>query len=360
MKTTMLRKPIALALAVLMLMTAFPLLRLSAAAEASWPWLSNSHYCEYVSPGKTTVYLDSSLSTPGASGRAYNAYIAKGDVLKIYEITSDYTYLAYPTSKGEKTGYVRTATIFGVSNPREQVTSQGKVTTYKTPSTGNKSGYVASGDTVFALGSVNGFTVVMYTAVSVSRAYKVAFVQSSDYDSLIANNSPASSRVGSSSQFQVAIRMKSIGRGNLSVDDNTVLALGRTFVGTRSNEQCKGYARNVFYLCFGINVGSTKDNNYELNSVAGVSHVGTVTDMTEQNVRSLFSNARSGDFVQMKRTHGGPHSMIIYYVNNDGIGVFEANVDRKNTISGNYYTWEALCEKNAAMSVYTATDYTLK
>lgn len=364
MKDTTLKRVLSLVLALVLTLSAFPILGLPASADVSWPWLSASNYCEYVSPGKTTVYLDSGLTTPGASGRAYNAYIAGGDTLKIYEITGSYTYLSYPTSKGSKTGYVKTSSIFGVSAPNEQVTSRGKATTYKTPSTSSRSGYVASGDKVYKLGSTkSGYTLVMYTAASGSRAYKVAFVKASDYDNIIIGSSGsgyvAPSNSGSSSQLDVGMRLRSITRGNLRLNDGTDLEVGHTFSGTNAKEQCKGYARNLFKMCFGVNVGSTRDNNYTLNSVNGVSLVGTVTDMNEQNVSSLFKSARTGDFVQMRRSHGGPHSMILFSADDGGVYVFEANTDGRNTIMYNHYTWADLCQKNSAMSVYTASNYTL-
>ena len=364
MKSITWKRSVCFALALVLLLAAVPVFGLSASAAASWPWLSSSAYCEYVSPGKISVYRDSGLTTRGASNRSYNAYIDGGDVLKIYEITGSYTYLSYPTSSGSKTGYVKTSSLFGVSTPSEKVTSRGKVTTYKTTS-GSQSGYVASGDEVYKLGSAgNGsYTLVMYTAKSGSRAYKAAFVKTSDYNNTIVGNggstnaAPASS--GGSSRLEVALRLRNISWGRLKLNDYTDLQVGHTFVGTNSSEQCKGYARNLFKMCFGINVGSTQGNNYMLNLVNGVSLVGTVTDMNEQNVRALFRKAHIGDFVQMRRTHGGPHSMILYNCTEDGINVLEANTDGKNTISNSFYSWSDLCAKNNAMSVYTATNYTL-
>ena len=365
MKSITWKRSVCFTLALVLLLAAVPVFGLSASAAASWPWLSSSAYCEYVSPGKISVYRDSGLTTRGASNRSYNAYIDGGDVLKIYEITGSYTYLSYPTSSGSKTGYVKTSSLFGVSAPSEKVTSRGKVTTYKTTS-GSQSGYVANGDEVYKLGSAgNGsYTLVMYTAKSGSRAYKAAFVKSSDYGTITGGSAAAPSNgssgtSGGSRQFDVAMRLKSIAKGNLKLNSSTNMTVNQKFTGTNANEECKGYARNVFRMCFGINVGSTQGNNYMLNLVNGVSLVGSVTSMNEQNIRSLFAQARSGDFVQMRRTKGTPHSMIVFSTDTNGIYVYEANTDGNNTVKFNYYTWADLCNKNNAMSVYTATNYTL-
>lgn len=364
MKIKEMQRVAALILVLALTAAAFPIFQLSAGAEAAWPYLSESSYCEYVSPGKTGVFLDDALSTPGSSGKAYNAKITAGDLLKIYEITGSYTYLAYPTSSGYRVGYVSTSTIFGVSAPKEQVTSSAKVTTYKKASSSNQSGYVAAGDTVYRLGSAgNGYCLVMYTAASGSRAYKVAFIRESEYGSIAgASSAPvssASSRSGGSSKFDVVMELRRIVRGKRTLNGSTELRPDHTFVGTRANEQCKGYAKNLFLMCFGINVGSTKDNNYELNSVDGVSLVGTVNPTSEQNVRDLFANVRPGDFVQMRRNSGKPHSMIVYYTIEGGIEVLEANTDSRNTIHTASYTWEQLADYNSAISLYTATNYTL-
>lgn len=346
-------------LAVVLLVSALPL---EVFADASFPSLSASHYCEMIACTRINVYNDYSLTTRGTTSpsKTYNAYIDAGDKIQILEATPSYLIVTYPTSSGARTGIIRTSDLFGCSAPSEYISSsQASVTTYTYDSTSNRSGSIDAGDEVYRLSSTgNGFVLVIYTARSGSRAYKAAFVTRSDFDRMKGGNSSNSS--GGSSQSDVTERMKAIAYGNLTLDGNTDLALGHTFVGTRSGEQCKGYAKNVFYLCFGITVGSTESNNYKLSFVNGVSLVGTVTDMSEQNIKALFANARPGDFVQMRRNHGGPHSMIVYAVLADGIKVFEANTDGQNTISGSSYTWADLCERNVAMSVYTATNYALK
>lgn len=363
MKNITLKRTLALVMALVLTLTAIPALSPSASAASNWPSLSQSGYCEYVVPGKADVYRDAALTTRGASNKSYNAYIDAGDLVKIYEITNSYTYLSYPTSSGSKTGYVKTSSLFGVSAPKEQITSRGKATTYNTLSESSRSGYVATNDTVYKLGKATGgnYILVMYTAKSGSRAYKVAFVKTSDYDTIIAGNSNTTPASGSTTD-EVCWRLLQITSGKLKYNSSTDLQTGHTFVGTRASEQCKGYAKNVFYLCFGITPGSTqkKPNNYKLNSTSGMSCVGSVTGMSADTVKNLFMNAKPGDFVQMRRTHGGSHSAIIYKVSSDGVTFFEANTDGRNTITKATYTWDQLCEKNAAMSVYTATDYTLR
>lgn len=162
------------------------------------------------------------------------------------------------------------------------------------------------------------------------------------------------------SQSAVQQTLNAIANGSKSIDSSTVMAVGRTFTGTRSGEQCKGYAKNVFIILWGVNPGSTqaKPNNYLLSNPSSVKKVGSVTNITTSNISSLFSGARVGDFVQMRRSHGGSHSAIVYAISSSGVTFLEANTDGKNTIMKNTYTWSSLCTKNAAMSVYTSTSYT--
>ena len=157
MKNIFLKRAFIFLLSMVTLLSALPTLSLPVSAATSWPSLSTSSYCEYVVPGNADVYCDAALKTRGASGKSYNAYIAAGDVIKVYEVTSSYTYLEYPTSSGMKTGYAKTSSLFGVSYPVEKIVSSGKVTTYQTPAENNQSGYVAKNDTVFIVAGFAGF-----------------------------------------------------------------------------------------------------------------------------------------------------------------------------------------------------------
>lgn len=161
----------------------------------------------------------------------------------------------------------------------------------------------------------------------------------------------------------VQSRLDEIANGSRSYNSSTVMQVGKTFTGYRASEQCKGYAKNVFYLCFKIQPGSTQDRakglNYLLNSTTGMTKLGSVTNKNTSDLEALFAKARPGDFVQMRRSHGGSHSAIVYNVTAQGVTFLEANLDNKNTVSMNHYTWADLA-KNAAMGVYTASNYQLK
>lgn len=165
-----------------------------------------------------------------------------------------------------------------------------------------------------------------------------------------------------SASKKVQQRLDKIMSGELSYNKNTVMRKGKKFTGYRANEQCKGYAKNVFYLCFKITPSSTqpKPNNYKLNSTSGMKQVASYASITASNAKKLFSGARPGDFVQIRRKHTGSHSAIVYSVTSAGVIFIEANLDGKNTVYKKSYTWADLASKNAGMTVYTASKYALK
>lgn len=137
------------------------------------------------------------------------------------------------------------------------------------------------------------------------------------------------------------------------------------YKGPYYTEQCKGFAKSVFEELFGYNIGSTQSrsagNNYKLNyNSSKTKYVGSVTDITDdstKDLKNLFEDARPGDFVQMRRHHGGSHSAIVVSVSSSKIVLAEANVDGNNGIIKKSYTWADLCDDNEAMSLYTDKKY---
>lgn len=365
MKTSIIKRTMSMLLALALCLSAIPFSILTVSASATWPSLSASRYCEMIAFSDIPVYRYTSLSTRGtcSPAKSYNAYVEKGDKLYIFQITANYTKLSYPVSGGSRrTGYVKTSTLFGVTAPSEIVTSKIKMTTYTSNSTSVKSGSIAAGDTVYKLGTTkNGFVLVIYDAVSGKRACKAAFCTKSDYAKTAVKTAPNNTTQTASA---VQNRLDAIGNGSLRYNNTTVMKIGAKFSGTRSGEQCKGYAKNVFYMCFGITPGSTQPRNKGLNyliyDTKGMTKLGSVTNMNESAIRNLFANARHADFVQIRRSHGGSHSAIVYSVSSTGVTFLEANLDGQNTVYLRSYTWSQLCQQNAAMSVYTATNYKLK
>jgi hypothetical protein len=151
--------------------------------------------------------------------------------------------------------------------------------------------------------------------------------------------------------------------GTLKYNNSTNLKVNTKFTGTRSSEQCKGFAKNVFYLLWGVTPGSTASspNNYKLSGYSGMKMVGSYSSLSTSAAKSLFSSAKPGYFCQMRRrSSGGSHSAIVYSTSSTGVTFYEANTDRKNTIKLQTYSWNSLSSSNSGMSVYAPSSYKLR
>lgn len=181
------KKMIAMLLALVLCIGAIPFGSIKAsAASTSWPSLSESAYCEFKATKNIYVYRNSSCSTRGTSSpaKSYNAYIETGDVCKILSINSNYILVKYPVGSSYRTGYIKRSALFSVSAPTSSVTSKGKATTYVSPG-GSSYGYTESGDKIYTCGTSGCYTLIIYSAKSGSRAFKLGYVSTSDLQSKI-------------------------------------------------------------------------------------------------------------------------------------------------------------------------------
>ena len=223
------KKQLSLLLALVLM---FSMVLSVSASAASWPSLGTNSYCEFVAPKTINVYTSTNLSTRGTSSPAkrYNAYIDKGDVCKIFRISSNYLHIAYPTSSGYKQGYIRRSDVFGVSSPIESFTAKNGATTYRYAGSSSY-GSVAKGDAVYKVGTSGNYTMVIYTAKSGSRAYKAGWVKTSNFANMKAKsgggitiyiglaNNPTIRRGSSGSAVKtLQTLLNQVTRANLTVD----------------------------------------------------------------------------------------------------------------------------------------------
>ena len=205
MKKLSIKRILAMLLALVLCFGAIPLASIQASAASNWPSLSESSYCEFTATKTIYVYRDGSFSARGTCipSKNYNAYIEAGDVCKIYYITSKAILVGYPVGGGSyRVGYIKRSDLFGVSAPTNCITSKGKATTYVSPG-GRSYGYTEVGDKVYDCGDTSsGYKVIIYTAKSGSRGYKLGYVKTSDYTSKIA---PYNAGGGSSAQVKLNV-----------------------------------------------------------------------------------------------------------------------------------------------------------
>lgn len=177
------------------------------------------------------------------------------------------------------------------------------------------------------------------------------------------SSSTVSSASVSSTEQTILNRLTNMMNGS---SNSGTYRLNTRYRGPYYSEQCKGFAKSVFERLFGYNIGSTcaKPNNYKLNiSTSRTALVGSLTYLpgrTTSNLRDLFDDARAGDFIQVRRSHSGSHSMIFLSSDSNSVTVYECNVDGRNGIVKNTYSWQKFRTDNESVSVYTAKDYRLR
>lgn len=222
-----------------------------------------------------------------------------------------------------------------------------------TPSTsGSILGKLSYGTAVSVLSTSNGWAKVQVNSTTgyLSMQYLSTSIPSSG------------SSAQSSAEQQIYDRLKAMANGSYG---NGVYKTGTRYTGAFANEQCKGFAKKVHMILFGYNIGSTKSkpNNYQISiSSSNTSLVGSLTGLSSDSagkVSSLFSKARAGDFIQVRRSHGGSHSMIFLSSDVNGVTVYECNVDNRNGIQVATYSYDKFCSSNSGVSVYTPRDFRL-
>lgn len=182
------KRTISLLLALVLVFGSISIASITATAASNWPSLSESSYCEFKATKTIYVYQNSACSTRGTSNpaKSYNAYIENGDVCKILSICANYILVKYPVGSSYRTGYIKRSALLNTSIPTSCITSKGKATTYVSPD-GNSYGYTESGDVVYTCGTSGNYTLIIYTAKSGNRAYKLGYVTTSDYQSKISS-----------------------------------------------------------------------------------------------------------------------------------------------------------------------------
>jgi len=175
-------------------------------------------------------------------------------------------------------------------------------------------------------------------------------------------SSASSSGSSNSVESAVLARLNEMMSGSY----NGQFKLNTKYRGQYASEQCKGFSKDVYLKLFGYNIGSTcsKPNNYKINiSSSQTKLVGSLTSLSSRSnsqVRNLFDQAQAGDFIQLRRSHGGSHSAIFVSSDSNGVTFYEANLDGNNTIVKKTYTWSQFRSSNQAVSVYAPKNYKLK
>lgn len=165
--------------------------------------------CYTINNYNTRVYSNTGLS----SGIGW---IYPSDECYVYLVTGSYSKVAYPTSRGLKTGYIATSAILTATGG-STYTSRGKFNTYRRDG-GSYYGYVAVGDRVMILGTRGNYTQIKYP---VSGGYKYGFAATSDVNTYLKTQQTASvSPSVTQNSSSLAAPVPSGSRFNRKTNDN--------------------------------------------------------------------------------------------------------------------------------------------
>lgn len=129
-----------------------------------------------------------------------------------------------------------------------------------------------------------------------------------------------------------------------------------------NGKQCKGFANWVFYQLFGVYIGPYPENAVYRTNTSTADVIGELApgSLNEASCKALLQKGAPGDFIQVQRSTArgsGPHSMILVNVDGNGIEVFDANSDGKNTIKRYRLTYSQFDVANKGMSLCRAKGY---
>lgn len=105
--------------------------------------------------------------------------------------------------------------------------------------------------------------------------------------------------------------------------------------------QCFGYARYVFYRCFGF-------VDYAANADLYV-NVGTIAagEMNEGNLKALLANTKTGAHIRAR----GRHSMIFLNTDATGFHVLHGNWDNRCGVYLTHFTWSQFIAKYGSVGI---------
>ena len=147
-------------------------------------------------------------------------------------------------------------------------------------------------------------------------------------------------------------------------------------LGYMGSKECNGFARMVFNKLFGYNVtGYIGSDRSVLQNETNVIKVGQLkgNNVTKDKLKTIFANAKIGDFLQVCGGKYGQHSSIITSVDDGGVNVYDCNWSTTEycVIKTHKFTWDNLVSLYSSpyttkdgkvipngVSIYRANNYT--
>ena len=169
-----------------------------------------------------------------------------------------------------------------------------------------------------------------------------------------------------------------------SIEDRVIERINTYINGSQGNywkvntkwtggNECRGFAQQLYSKLFqgAGSITGYANNNYSASSYPGSYEAGRLFNFAANDinsVKSLFSKAKPGAFIQMGRRHSlnksktapGPHTAILHKVESDGVWFYEANAGGTGMITYKKYTWADLADRNKGFTIYLPNNYSLR
>ena len=351
------KKTVSIILALALCFSLVPVLSSSASAATNWPSLSKSAYCEYTVTKTIYNYRDAACTTRGTCNpaKSYNSYTEPGDVCYITGITSKSVQWMFPTSNGYKTAYSKLDDVFGsTSSPIKKVISAGKATTYVSPK-GKAYGYTEKGDAVFILPYTSSSrTFIIYTAKNGKRAYKAAFVKTSDLQSIIMSSTKTSASSAQTKALKLAeVASNEVGYHGTKKDGTGTGDYTKygSWIGNNGVYWC---AEFVSYCCNKAGVSTSV-----VPKTASTLTMGQKSNSYNKWTSTAHKTIKKGDIIFFSKTKSsltnGNGSKSVYHVgivwscNNSSISIIEGNTSN-DYVKKNSYKFDSNTGKISGLS----------
>lgn len=188
------KKLLNITLAVIVITGMIPSAAVTAHAAGGWPGSASKPVKAYTisNSNNTTAY-----STSDLTAKKGTVYASDECYIKTIKQNSRGKWVAnitYPTGRGRKDAWVPLSVFTSATTPGAKSTATGSFNTVRRPG-GSKAGSVSKNDTVYRLGSSNGYVQILYNIGSASSptGWRMAWVNSSTYNNYVKSSSAASS-----------------------------------------------------------------------------------------------------------------------------------------------------------------------
>ena len=315
------------------------------------------------------TYATKKIYCYNSPGGAQKGYIDPGDDITITKVQSNgWVYGNYPTSKGRVSRWFKASDLLAdrsANYTRYAPTATTNV--YRNSSHKTTMGSVNKNETITVVGGIGNSRQIIYK-LSNGTGYKMGWIPSQHC--WTASQLPKKQTVTTSISAQSNVSQKVKEKIDYLGGKVAGYKVSTKYTGSG---QCRGFANKVYGTLFsGVsNITGYTNDNYGATSYGGSYVVGRLANFGQYDttsVKNLFMKAKSGAFVQMGRRHSlnstksapAPHSAIVASVFSDGVNLYEANTDGRNTIQINWYTWAKLADRNKGFTIYMPNRYVLK